>query len=81
MQTLWFQAVRQNHIVWDAVEVVDFSRKHTANVYEAVADIRSRYTSRPTSFDFVGQLASSEVSWNNPFDPYPTPPAGLLNSR
>ena len=30
----------QNHIVWDAVEVVDFSRKHTANVYESVADIR-----------------------------------------
>lgn len=29
-----------NHIVWDAVEVVDFSRKHTANVYESVADIR-----------------------------------------
>ena len=30
----------QNHIVWDAVEVVDFSRRHTANVYESVADIR-----------------------------------------
>jgi len=34
------QAVCQNHIVWDAVEVVDFSRKHTANVYESVAEIR-----------------------------------------
>ena len=40
VQTFWFQAVCQNHIVWDAVEVVDFSRKHTANVYDAVADIR-----------------------------------------
>jgi hypothetical protein len=40
VQTLWFQAVCQNYIVWDAVEIVDFSRKHTANVYDAVADIR-----------------------------------------
>jgi len=40
VQTFWFQAVCQNHIVWDAVEVVDFSRKHTANVYESVAEIR-----------------------------------------
>ena len=40
VQTFWFQAVCQNHIVWDAVEVMDFTRKHTANVYEAVADIR-----------------------------------------
>ncbi len=30
----------QNHIVRDAVEVVDFTRKHSANVYESVADIR-----------------------------------------
>ncbi len=40
VQTFWFQAVCQNHIVWDAVEVADFSRKHTANVHESVADIR-----------------------------------------
>ena len=40
VQTFWFQAVCQNHIVWDAVEIVDFSRKNTANVYESVADIR-----------------------------------------
>jgi hypothetical protein len=38
VQTFWFQAVCQNHIVWGAVEVVDFSRKHTANVYESMAD-------------------------------------------
>jgi hypothetical protein len=35
VQTFWFQAVCQNHIVWDAVEVVEFSRKHTANVHES----------------------------------------------
>jgi hypothetical protein len=40
IQTFWFQAICRNHIVWDAVEVIDFSRKHTANVGEAVAEIR-----------------------------------------
>jgi len=40
VQTFWFQAVCQNHIVWDAVEVVDFSRKHTANVSESLSEIR-----------------------------------------
>lgn len=37
IQTFWFQAVCQNHIVWDAVEVVEFTRKHTANVHEGLA--------------------------------------------
>lgn len=41
IQTFWFQAVCQNHIVWDAVEVIDFSRKHTANVRDALREIRS----------------------------------------
>lgn len=40
VQTFWFQAVCQNHIVWDAVEVVDFSRKHTANVRDCFDEIR-----------------------------------------
>jgi hypothetical protein len=40
VQTFWFQAVCANHIVWDAVEVVDFSRKHTANVHECLSEIR-----------------------------------------
>jgi hypothetical protein len=40
IETFWFQAVCQNHIVWDAVEVVEFSRKHTANVHEALSEIR-----------------------------------------
>ncbi len=41
IQTFWFQAVCQNHLVWDAVEVMEFSRKHTANVHESLASIRS----------------------------------------
>ena len=40
IQTFWFQAVCQNHIVWDAVEVMDFTRKHTANVHESLDEIR-----------------------------------------
>ena len=39
VQTFWFQAVCGNHIVWDAVEVVEFTRKHTANVREGLAEI------------------------------------------
>lgn len=40
IETFWFQAVCQNHIVWDAVEVTDFTRKHTANVHESLDEIR-----------------------------------------
>jgi hypothetical protein len=40
IETFWFQAVCQNHIVWDAVEVVEFTRKHTANVHESLSEIR-----------------------------------------
>ncbi len=40
VQTFWFQKVCANHIVWDAVEVVEFTRKHTANVHESLNDIR-----------------------------------------
>jgi hypothetical protein len=40
LQTFWFQAVCQNHIVWDAVEVIEFSRKHTANVHECLSEVR-----------------------------------------
>lgn len=39
IQTFWFQSVCQNHIVWDAVEVVDFTRKHTANVSDGLNEI------------------------------------------
>jgi len=40
IQTFWFQAVCQNHIVWDAVEVVEFTRKHTAKVGDGLLEIR-----------------------------------------
>jgi hypothetical protein len=40
LQTFWFQRVCANHIVWDAVQVVDFSRKHTANVRDGLLEIR-----------------------------------------
>ena len=40
IQTFWFQSVCQNHIVWDATEITEFSRKHTANVQDALTEIR-----------------------------------------
>ena len=40
VQTFWFQAVCANHIVWDAAEIVSFSRKHTANVRDGLVEIR-----------------------------------------
>ncbi len=40
VETFWFQRICSNHIVWDAIEVVSFSRKHTANVGEALEEIR-----------------------------------------
>jgi hypothetical protein len=40
ISTFWFQAVCANHIVWDAVEVTEFTRKHTGKVGEALGDIR-----------------------------------------
>ncbi len=32
IQTFWFQQVCRNHIVWDAVQVIATSRRHTARV-------------------------------------------------
>jgi histone H3/H4 len=40
ISTFWFQAICENHIVWDATEVVEFTRKHTGKVGEALGDIR-----------------------------------------
>jgi len=40
-QTFWFQAVCQNHIVWDATDVTEYTRKHTARVNEGLAEIRA----------------------------------------
>ena len=39
IQTFWFQSICQNHIVWDAVEIVDFTKKHTANVNDGLTEI------------------------------------------
>jgi hypothetical protein len=40
IQTFWFQAVCQNHIVWDAMDVAEFSRKHTAKVGNVLVQVR-----------------------------------------
>lgn len=67
IQTFWFQRVCQNHIVWDATEVVDFSRKHTANVRDGLDEIRSilgrlvaRRDERRDSFAAVMKKAMTE---------------------
>lgn len=67
IQTFWFQRVCQNHIVWDATEVVEFSRKHTANVRDALDEIRSmveqlvaRGDQRRDSFNAVMKKAMTE---------------------
>ena len=67
IQTFWFQKVCQNHIVWDATEVVDFSRKHTANVRDGLNEIRSilerlvaRRDERRDSFATVMKKAMTE---------------------
>lgn len=40
IQTFWFQRICQNHIVWDATDVVEFKRKHTRNVHDGLDEIR-----------------------------------------
>lgn len=40
VQTFWFQQVCQNHIVWDAINVVEKTWKHTSSVQDAVSGIR-----------------------------------------
>ena len=40
LSTFWFQAVCGNHIVWDAIEVNDLRRKHTANVHDGLREVR-----------------------------------------
>ena len=67
IQTFWFQRVCQNHIVWDATEVVEFSRKHTANVRDGLDDIRgfiealvAKRDQRRDSFATVLKKAMSE---------------------
>ena len=40
ISTFWFQGICQNHIVWDATEIVEFTRKHTGKVHESLGEIR-----------------------------------------
>lgn len=41
VQAFWFQAVCANHIVWDATDVTEFTRKHTGKVADALPEMRS----------------------------------------
>ena len=72
IQTFWFQKICANHLVWDATEVVEFSRKHTANVADGLNEIRSilerlimRRDSRRDSFATVIKKAMSEQLGNS----------------
>ncbi|WP_286178130.1 DUF932 domain-containing protein [Rhodopirellula sp. JC639] len=72
IQTFWFQRICQNHIVWDATEVVEFSRKHTANVRDALDEIRrmvetlvKRRSQRRDSFAAVMKKAMTERLGND----------------
>ncbi|ODU01791.1 MAG: hypothetical protein ABS79_01155 [Planctomycetes bacterium SCN 63-9] len=40
VQSFWFQAVCANHIVWDAVDITEFTRKHTGKVSDALPEMR-----------------------------------------
>ena len=40
IETFWYQSVCANHIVWDATEIVEYTRKHTINVHDALNNIR-----------------------------------------
>ncbi|MBN8628652.1 MAG: DUF932 domain-containing protein [Planctomycetes bacterium] len=40
VSTFWFQQICGNHIVWDAVDVIEFTRKHTARVHESLGEVR-----------------------------------------
>jgi hypothetical protein len=40
ISTFWFQAVCANHIVWDATEVTEITRRHTGRVRDTLAQIR-----------------------------------------
>jgi len=40
ISTFWFQKLCANHIVWDACEVVEFTRKHTSRVHDSLSEIR-----------------------------------------
>lgn len=41
IQTFWFEQVCANHIVWDAIDVCEFTSKHTSKVQDGLTTIRS----------------------------------------
>ena len=45
VQTFWYQRICANHIVWDAIEVIELKRNHTGNVQHVLDDIRLALTS------------------------------------
>ena len=51
IQTFWFQSICQNHIVWDACEIVEFTRKHTAKVHDSLDPIRQHIEQLATKRD------------------------------
>lgn len=63
IQTFWFQAVCANHIVWDAVEVVEFKRKHTANGRDGLTEIR-RIVEGPERDDILNIGGFSDAVFN-----------------
>jgi hypothetical protein len=40
ISTFWFQSVCANHIVWDAIEVTEYTRRHTGKADTAFTEIR-----------------------------------------
>lgn len=69
VETFWFQHVCANHIVWDAIEVVRYSRKHTTKVGGALDDIqdiirrlvRSRDSRRDAFADSMQKALSTSI--------------------
>ncbi len=41
VSTFWFQAVCQNHIIWDVTDVNEYTRKHSGKVRDSLAHIRA----------------------------------------
>ena len=72
ISTFWFQQICQNHIVWDATEVVEFTAKHTSRVAESLSEMRrvleglvERRDSRRESFARVIARAMEEKLGND----------------
>jgi hypothetical protein len=40
ISTFWFQSVCANHVVWDATEITEYTRRHTGSVDTAFTQIR-----------------------------------------